>query len=364
MKQLLGCLWVLFFFASIGFAQERSGMKLDDVTAENLQDLVGGDNVEMVSAKEGSTYYVYALWKDTRKGVGGSKVGWDTKYLYFNRSMDGGVTWGTEYALNTTLPLLEMEDYQIVASETGQYIHVLWTNSKGYEAGIYVVTSSDYGASFSAEKKIAGDGLTENDTEGSAICTSNDGRYVYVLWTVSPRYRAKNQQSYFSYNYNYGNPNEWSSPEKIAAGPNIRDGGGALGCSGDGNYCHFVFFDEREPGPEFGAYIRTWNRAARGWEQNEIKIEANIDRLYNVVCKRNDGKAHIIWSDGEGKLCHNAYSYVSRRGWTVGVQNTIANGGVDCDEDEISFYYYGATDFCALMFPARIQSEPDRKSVV
>src|SRR5262249_9166614 len=64
---------------------------------------------------------VYVVWRDTRNGAGD---------IYFNRSLDGGVTWSTQdVRLDTDAPgAAESQDVQIAAS--GSRVFAVWWDQR------------------------------------------------------------------------------------------------------------------------------------------------------------------------------------------------------------------------------------------
>jgi hypothetical protein len=84
--------------------------------------------------------YVYVAWTDTRLG-GGERV-------FFDRSTDGGATWGADTNLDAT-PSFFVSDICCDA----QYVYVAWLGADGSRIA-RLRGSSDFGATFNAEQQL------------------------------------------------------------------------------------------------------------------------------------------------------------------------------------------------------------------
>ncbi len=112
----------------------------------------------------GMNHYVYVAWDDNRNGQ---------QNIYFDRSIDGGVTFGA--------------DVQIDSSESwfltdlccdGQYVYVGWSGRVGFNGMPRLRGSSDFGATFAAEEELKA--LAGGSASGPSLCC--EGMNVYAVF--------------------------------------------------------------------------------------------------------------------------------------------------------------------------------------
>jgi hypothetical protein len=113
----------------------------------------------------------YVVWVDKRTG---------NDRIYFDRTLDGGVTWGTDVRLDRESATADSDNPSM--SIEGTNIHVVWTddrNDVGLADQVFYVVSNDSGATFSLDKKLgsAAVGVDADDAKVSA-----SGSNVYVVW--------------------------------------------------------------------------------------------------------------------------------------------------------------------------------------
>jgi hypothetical protein len=123
----------------------------EDVRLEQPHVAVDGDNV-------------YVTWADGR-------------HAYIRTSHDGGATFGpaTEIASSSRS---EGQFGEVLLAASGSHVHVAWIISYGSQAGVYVRSSDDYGASFGPQIV-----LLENDDSGSWMMQiASSGENVYLAW--------------------------------------------------------------------------------------------------------------------------------------------------------------------------------------
>jgi hypothetical protein len=113
----------------------------------------------------------YVVWVDKRTG---------NDRVYFDRTLDGGVTWGTDLLLDRGSPTSDADNPSM--SLEGSSVHVVWTDDRddvGVADEVFYAVSNDSGATFSLDKKLgsAAVGVDADDARVSA-----HGSNVYACW--------------------------------------------------------------------------------------------------------------------------------------------------------------------------------------
>lgn len=117
----------------------------------------------------GSTAYV--VWVDKRTG---------NDRIYFDRTIDGGATWGTDLRLDRESATADADNPSM--SIDGTNVSVVWTddrNDLGLADQAFIAVSNDSGATFSLDKRL-GNAAVGVDADDARVSVS--GSYVYALW--------------------------------------------------------------------------------------------------------------------------------------------------------------------------------------
>jgi hypothetical protein len=107
---------------------------------------------------------VHVVWRDTRDG---------NSEIYYKRSTDGGVSWGAD----TRLTYNTADSRHPIVSVSDQVLHVVWHDNRHGAAEIYYKRSTDGGISWEADTR-----LTNNSAESRTASVSVSGTVVHVVW--------------------------------------------------------------------------------------------------------------------------------------------------------------------------------------
>ena len=154
MKKIIIALCI-FFVCSKGFSQWQPETQLTNNPSSSLTTL---NSV----ASSGNT--VHTVWSDNRDG---------NTEIYYKRSTDAGITWGTDTRLTNA------SDYSLRPSITvsGVTVHVVWYDNRDGNTEIYYKRSTDAGSSWSADTR-----LTVNTDISQDPSLAVSGTTVYVVW--------------------------------------------------------------------------------------------------------------------------------------------------------------------------------------
>ena len=108
---------------------------------------------------------VHVAWQDNRDG---------NYEIYYNRSTNGGTSWGTDTRLTNDSAASETP----CISSSGSVVNVVWTdNRNGLQSEVYYKRSTDGGVSWGADTRLT------NDPAGSwGASVSASGLLVHVVW--------------------------------------------------------------------------------------------------------------------------------------------------------------------------------------
>jgi hypothetical protein len=117
---------------------------------------------------------VFAVWEDNRNGE------WE---IYFSNSSDGGDTFSPDIMVNDNIRNAWRLTSSIAVDNEGN-IFVLWSDDRGDDWDIYFANSTDFGQTFSPDKRINDDSSGELhwdpriavDSKGDIYCVWEDNR--------------------------------------------------------------------------------------------------------------------------------------------------------------------------------------------
>lgn len=164
--------------------------------------------------------YVYAAWHTTGAGNGIN--------IHFRRSSDGGDTWAPEVALTT-----QGADAHNCLSADGSAVQISWGDSRTGEAEMYTRRSNDYGKTWSPEVRIS-----DLPWDSWVPTVQIAGPVTYAAWVDT---RDGNEEEYFARSMDGGK----------TFGPNIRltdnrMNSWAPSIAINGNTVYYFWFDQKD----------------------------------------------------------------------------------------------------------------------
>jgi BNR repeat-like domain len=107
---------------------------------------------------------VHVTWADERSGP----------EIYYRRSTDGGINWSDEQRLTFAF----QESWYPAITLSGPYVHITWRDWRDHSFEVYYKRSTDYGVTWdSTDVRLSGD---PNGSYNPCIAAS--GNFVHVIW--------------------------------------------------------------------------------------------------------------------------------------------------------------------------------------
>jgi len=141
---------------------------------------------QLISTDDG---HVYVKWTQRRNG---------SEDTYFNYSSDNGVTWQTS---DKKFPLSISSDSQLINDGKG-YISVVWSDLRNGNSDIYFNYSVDNGVTWQASDKRldTGDAMGASDSFDTQLISDGEG-HIYTVWKDD---RNGGGDIYFNYSMDNG----------------------------------------------------------------------------------------------------------------------------------------------------------------
>jgi len=122
---------------------------------------------------------VHVVWEDGRDG---------NYEIYYKRSTDGGVSWGADTRLTSISGISSSPSVSV----SGSVVHVVWYDNRDGNFEIYYKRSTDGGMSWGTDTR-----LTNNSAESRYSSVSVSGSAVHVVWYDN---RDANYEIYYKRN--------------------------------------------------------------------------------------------------------------------------------------------------------------------
>ncbi len=142
---------------------------------------VQGASKSVYPAIASSENCVYAVWEDHRHDpdpVGGSQAN-----VYFNRSIDNGITWEEDQRIDVGAAANDIFAGYVAIGASGSNVYVSWEDKRNADE-VYFSMSASYGVagSWTAPQSVDPNGFLYGHTYPSMAC---EGDNVFVAWQDS-----------------------------------------------------------------------------------------------------------------------------------------------------------------------------------
>ncbi len=219
-------------------------------------------------AVSGST--VHVVWQDDRNG---------NYEIYYKRSTDGGISWGTDTRLTDNTAL----SASACVSVSGLDVHVTWTDERAGSTNpeIYYKRSADGGATGGADTR-----LTNNSAFSTSASSAVSGSVVHVVWSDL---RDGTNEIYYKRSSNGGSG--WGGDTRLTF-----NGGSSYSASlsVSGAAVHMTWIDDRDG--NFEVYYNASTDGGISWGQ-DLRLTTN-SALSNFSSVSASGSAvHVVWRD-------------------------------------------------------------------
>ena len=215
-----------------------------------------------------SDSFVHVTWYDLRDG---------NSEIYYKRSDDGGLNWGTDMRLTnntsgSTVPAI---------AASGTIVHIAWEEYRHGPAEIYYKRSSDGGATWGTDTR-----LTNNSANSfsPSIATSNSD--VNIAWFD---HRDGNDEIYSKHSADGGL--NWGVDTRVTTNAAVSN---YPSVSVSGSKVHLVWFDERDGNTEI-YYNRSTDSGAT-WGA-DFRLTNDAARSTDPCAAVSGSNVHVIWTD-------------------------------------------------------------------
>jgi chitodextrinase len=233
---------------------------------------------------------VYVTWEDYRNADGTSDV-------YFNDSSDYGATWSGDKRIDTGTGNTWWPQ---ISCDSGGNVYVTWEDYRNGDgsADVYFNRSTDNGLSFVDEKRLDNPAGT-SETWWPEMSSDGSGN-VYVTW-MDDRSAGGAWDAYFDYSNDYGAT--WQASDKkldVGDATGTSDSWWPRINSNSSGYVYVTWYDERDTGADIYFYYS--NDYGVTWQASETRLDigdtaGTSNALYPEITSDTNGHIYVTWYD-------------------------------------------------------------------
>ncbi|NOZ05028.1 MAG: exo-alpha-sialidase [Chloroflexi bacterium] len=224
--------------------------------------------------------HLYLAWQDRRQGH------YD---IYFATSTNGGATWSANTRVNQDSGTTDQTAPSLAVSADGGQIFVAWQDGRNGNDDVYFARSADGGSTW-AETRVNDDGGTA--AQGAPSLAWATGGTLHLAWRDA---RLGGNDIYYARSTNGGTT--WSQNARVNDDVGANDQDAPRLAAGTGGNVFLAWEDRR--GGDYDIYVARSTDAGQHWSANENAIaEANsaAQHLPSGVLA-GDGNAFLVWQD-------------------------------------------------------------------
>ncbi|MDD4307622.1 MAG: sialidase family protein [Thermoplasmata archaeon] len=226
---------------------------------------------------------IHIIWVDSRHGA--ESVPANTE-IYYNWSLDGGITWGTEKRLTNALYSSAPRGIEV----NGSNIHVVFSDDRTGTPGLYYIRSRDNGVTWDDGQNNFGDARlisTNAVLQGAMAINGSNIHTVWVNEQAGPTCRIY-------YRNSTDNGGNWSTPT-LLTGPNLGSYAPDVGVWADNVWV--TWNDKRDDGSTPELYYKNSTSGGINWGTDTLLTEADGNSSGAPKIAIIDASIHITWED-------------------------------------------------------------------
>ncbi|MEI6576296.1 MAG: T9SS type A sorting domain-containing protein [Bacteroidota bacterium] len=262
-------LLLLFIVQSLVVGQAQAQWQPDVRLTNNLATSTTSLNNAWCVAAMGDT--VQVVWDDDRDG---------NTEIYYKRSTDAGVNWGTDTRLTNNVD----ESLDPCIALSGSDVHIVWQNAANGHYAIYYKRSTNGGVSWLADTSLTN---VPFDLWNPSIAVNGSG--LHVVWEDE---RQGNSEIYYKGSTDGGA--HWGTDIRLT---NNGSDSWNPAVSVSGSDVHVVWYDNRDGNWEI--YYKHSSDAGVSWGP-EVRLTNNAGVSRYPCIAVSGSVVHVVWHDDRG----------------------------------------------------------------
>jgi len=256
---------------------------------------------------------VHVVWDDDRDG---------NKEIYYNRSTDGGTSWGADTRLTNDPAASENP----CVSASGLLVIITWNDNRQIGPGGYYIRSTDGGKNWGTETLLGG-------TWNTAVSVS--GMLVHMVWVDG---RGVHPGIYYKRSLDGGAT--WGADMPLTINDTAYSDSPSLFVSGSD--VHVAFRDSRKStGTGYEIFYKHSANGGITWGTDTQLTNFGVT-TYNPSISASGSGVHIVWTDNHNGNFEIYYTHSTDGGITWGTDTRLT------DNTAVSFYPFVSASVSAV----------------
>ncbi len=239
---------------------------------------------------------IHAVWYDNRDA---------NNEIYYKRSTDGGLNWGTDTRLTNDVSFSELPSIAVF----GSIVHVVWDDQRDGNKEIYYKHSTDGGITWTSDTRLTNDNAASG---GPSIALSES--VVHIVWID---HRDGNYEVYYKQSTNAGI--NWGADIRLTNAPFEKR---AASLSISGSVIHVAWYDYRDGNYE--VYYKHSTDAGANWEADKRLTQNSGYSIYPSI-SASGANVNIVWEDNRDGNYEIYYKKSTNQGDTWGTDIRLTN---------------------------------------
>jgi hypothetical protein len=293
MKTIFLTILVCFFFVQISQAQWQPDVRLTNDPA--LSSTTQNTNARCF-ASIGDTLGV--VWYDTRDGA--------SPEIYYKRSIDGGINWGSDTRLTNNIYFSSNPSVSV----SGSNVHIVWQDNRDGNYEIYYKRSTDGGTSWGADIR-----LTNDSSPSRYPCVEVSNLFVHVVW------HDWNTLDIFYKRSTDGGLN-WEANILLTIDTVITNWPSLYVSSSN---VHVLWMDSRDDNLHSQIYYKHSTDGGINWEA-DTRLTTNYTSatLFSTIAV-SGSNVHVVWDDNRDGNYEIYYKHSTDGGLSWGADTRLTN---------------------------------------
>jgi len=212
--------------------------------------------------------HVHVVWQDFRDG---------NSEIYYKRSTNAGVSWGTDTRLTNAIYTSKFPAIAV----SGTHVHVVWQDSRDNNYEIYYKRSTDGGLNWGTDTR-----LTNNIYQSNPPSLAVSGAFIHIVWSD---FRDGLQKIYYKRSTDEGTT--WDADTRLTNYPAISNEP-SIAVS---ELCvHIVWNDTRDGNEEIFYKIST-DRGTTWDADTHLTNNSAVSRLPSIAVPGSN--VYVVWQD-------------------------------------------------------------------
>jgi len=242
---------------------------------------------------------VHVIWQDNRQGAGNDDI-------FYKRSSDGGATWGADIQLTNDAAYSQYSSLAV----SGSAVHIVWHDTRDSDYEIYYKHSTDGGISWSADMR-----LTNSVGISYYPSIAVNSSLIHVVW-----YDNRGGNNYHIY-YKHSTDNGVSwGPDTHLSDTNSNSADPCISVSG--SLINVVWEDNRDGNIE--VYYKRSTDGGSTWGADARLTNNTADSRHPSVAS-SGSIVHIVWDDNRDGYQQLYYKRSTDGGATWSADTRITN---------------------------------------